>query len=123
MILYSEHREGSGSQLRFASVNQTLRSAQREMTSRLHLPDLGQALLKELPLVRVGDALAQDGFGALGGELPRVLRQFVTGMLEAVVDLLSGPGEDLLRFIPRGGGEPALLPLALLLGAGLDCLV
>src|SRR5260221_11361010 len=114
MILYSERSEESGKQSRSASVNQTLRSAQREMTSRLHLPDLGQALLKELPLVRVGDALAQDGFGALGGELPRVLRQFVTGMLEAVVDLVTGRGEDLLRFSLGGGDELALLPFAFL---------
>src|SRR3954447_17461748 len=81
------------------------------------LPYFAQAVVEQFPLVGVCDVLPQEGFRALRGQLSRVLRQLVTGVLETVVDFIAGGGEDLLRFRFGGGDQLALLPLSLLLGA------
>src|ERR1043165_1507150 len=99
-----------------------LRCAQDELASRAHLLDFTHALIEELLLIVVRDALAEKLLGALARELARVLGQLVARILQSIVDFGARLREDLLRFRFRGRDHLFLLALAFLLGALADVL-
>src|SRR6185503_16457135 len=70
--------------------------------SRAHLAHLSQTILEQPPFVVLGDGVAEELLGALGGELAGVFGELVARVLEPVVDFVARGLEDLRRFRFRG---------------------